>query len=194
VDERDNDLRLKVLCWEDIDFWILRDLEGNGGRDCLAMQVLLRYHKGENNKIVPTWHISIEAVLPALCPIIYNLAKTLAEGVIANEGYWARSEPFFTTKLNKRALKIRWKKEWLYKPVFRKTELRNSMERKLEMEFRPVSLCDALFGKEVEEKVIRYEIASPARLRRRNAVHCWLPGSGILPIRNGACQQHGVCW
>lgn len=54
LDERDNNPKLKVLCWEDIDLWILRDPEGNSGRDRLAIQILLRYHKGENKKIVPT--------------------------------------------------------------------------------------------------------------------------------------------
>lgn len=158
VDERDNDPRLKVLCWEDIDLWVLRDPEGNGGRDRLAMQVLLRYHKGENNKIVPTWYIFIEEALPALCPITHILAKALAEGVIANEGYQTKAEPFFTTKLNKRALKVRWKKEWLHKPVFRKTELRKSVEKKLKMEIRPATQRDALFGEGVKEKEVHREV------------------------------------
>lgn len=121
VDERDNNPSLKVLCWEDIDLWILHDPNRNGGRDRLAMQVLLRYHKGENNKIVPTWYIFVEEPLPVLYPIANILAKALAEGVIANEGY-TRAEPFFNTKLNKRALKVRWKKEWLHKPMFHKTD------------------------------------------------------------------------
>lgn len=115
VDERSNNPRLKVLYWEDIDLWILRDPDGKG-RDSLVMQVLLRYHKGENKKIVPTWYISIEEILPAFRPITHILAKALAEGVIANEGYQTQAEPFFATKLSKRALKIRWKKEWLHKP------------------------------------------------------------------------------
>jgi hypothetical protein len=158
VDERDNDSRLKLLCWEDIDLWVLRDPAGNGGRDRLAMQVLLRYHKGENNKIVPTWYIFIEEALPALCPITHILAKALAEGVIANEGYQTKAEPFFTTKLNKRTLKVWWKKEWLHKPVFRKTELRKSVERKLEMEIRPATQPDALFGEGFKEKEVHREV------------------------------------
>jgi hypothetical protein len=158
VDERDNDPRLKLLCWEDIDLWVLRDPEGNGGRDRLAMQVRLRYHKGENNKIVPTWYIFIEEALPALCPITHILAKALAEGVIANEGYQTKAETLFTTKLNKRALKVWWKKEWLHKPVFRKTELRKSVERKLEMEIRPATQPDALFGEGFKEKEVHREV------------------------------------
>ncbi|KAK4205928.1 hypothetical protein QBC37DRAFT_381600 [Rhypophila decipiens] len=79
--------KLKVLCWEDIDFWILRDPDGNGGRDRLAMQVLLRYHKGENNDTF------IEEILAVMCPVAHILTKALAESVIANEGYQTRPSP-----------------------------------------------------------------------------------------------------
>lgn len=37
LDERWDNHKLKVLCWENIDFWIIRDPERNGGRDRLAM-------------------------------------------------------------------------------------------------------------------------------------------------------------
>lgn len=121
-DEREHDPKLKVLCWEDIDLWILRDPEGSGGRDKLTIQVLLRWHKGENQQITPTWCLFVEEKLPFICPISHILAKALAEGVCADNGYQTRAEPFFNTKLNKRALKIRYKKEWMYKLVFRKTE------------------------------------------------------------------------
>lgn len=83
VDVRDSDPRLKVFCWEDIDLWILRDPDGNGGRDRLAMQVLLRYHKGENNKIVPTWYIFIEEALPILCPIAHILSMGTPTRIIS---------------------------------------------------------------------------------------------------------------
>ncbi|KAK3943567.1 hypothetical protein QBC46DRAFT_420016 [Diplogelasinospora grovesii] len=91
---------------------------------------------------------------PLLCPIAHILAKALAEGVITNEGYQTRAEPFFTTRLNKRALKIRWKKEWLHKPVSRKTDLRKNVEKKVEKEIRPATLRDALFGEEVKDKEV----------------------------------------
>ncbi|KAK8106641.1 hypothetical protein PG999_010000 [Apiospora kogelbergensis] len=51
VDERTTSA-LKVLCWEDIDLWILRDPLRDGGRDRLAMQILLRFHKGHNKEMV----------------------------------------------------------------------------------------------------------------------------------------------
>ncbi|KAK0722950.1 hypothetical protein B0T26DRAFT_772136 [Lasiosphaeria miniovina] len=85
-DERDNNPKLKVLYLEDIDLWILRDPERNGGRDRLEK-------------------------LPVLYPITHILTRALAEGVIANEGYQTNVDSFFAIKLNKRALKIRWKKE-----------------------------------------------------------------------------------
>ena len=36
-DKRDNNPKLKVLYWEDIDLWLLRDPERNGGQDRLGM-------------------------------------------------------------------------------------------------------------------------------------------------------------
>jgi hypothetical protein len=78
VDERENNPKLKVLCWEDIDLWILRYPDGNGGRDRLAMHVLLRWHKGENKKIVPTCHIKTTLGHPSTFPHCHS---TQLEGV-----------------------------------------------------------------------------------------------------------------
>lgn len=50
ADERTNNPTLKVLCLEDIDFWILRDPGGNDGRDRLAMQILLRCIKARTSR------------------------------------------------------------------------------------------------------------------------------------------------
>ena len=85
------------------------------------MQVLLRWHKGHNKKVVPTWNLFTEEDVPALCPISHVLAKALAEGVIASEGYQENAEPFFRTKLSKKAIKIGWKRDWHHRPVFRQT-------------------------------------------------------------------------
>jgi len=119
TDER-TDAAYKVLCWEDIDLWILHDPEGDGGRDRLTMQVLLRFHKGHNKEIVPTWYPFVEEKLPVLCPISHLLAKALAEGAIRQDGY-DRAEAFFHTKLSIRAVKVEWKTEFLHKLVFCKT-------------------------------------------------------------------------
>jgi hypothetical protein len=121
VDERERNPELQILCWEDISLWILKDPEGNGGRDRLGMQILLRWHKGQNRKVQPTWYPFIEEDSPTLCPISHILAKALAEGVIATEGYQESAAPFFSTKLAVKAVAIRWKKEWLHRPVFRRT-------------------------------------------------------------------------
>ncbi|KAH0593262.1 hypothetical protein MHUMG1_08984 [Metarhizium humberi] len=121
ADERTNNPTLKVLCWEDIDFWILHDPEGNGGWDRLATQILLRWHKGENKQIVPTWHTFVEEDIPMLCHVSHILAKALSEGAIDNNGYLERADPIFPTKLNKPSIKIRWKREWLHRPVSRET-------------------------------------------------------------------------
>jgi hypothetical protein len=42
-----------VLCWEDIEFYIVSDPYGNGGRDRLAMTILLCFHKGHENHSTP---------------------------------------------------------------------------------------------------------------------------------------------
>ncbi|KJK82563.1 hypothetical protein H634G_02169 [Metarhizium anisopliae BRIP 53293] len=99
ADERTNNPTLKVLCLEDIDFWILR----------------------ENKQIVPTWYTFVEEDIPMLCLVSHILAKALSEGFIDNNGYQERADPFFHTKLNKPSIKIRWKREWLHRPVSRET-------------------------------------------------------------------------
>ncbi|KAM3543202.1 hypothetical protein ARSEF1564_003919 [Beauveria bassiana] len=121
VDERKDNLELQLLCWEDINFYILRDPSGNHGRDRLVMTVLLQWHKGHNKNVVPTWFPLVEEDIPALCPVTYILTKAIAEGVIANEGYKKRAEPFFNTKLSRKAAFIEWKPERMHKPVFRST-------------------------------------------------------------------------
>jgi hypothetical protein len=53
VDESGNPIRKhKVLCYEDITLWIVKDPK-QGGRDVLAMEVYFRYHKGADNKPKP---------------------------------------------------------------------------------------------------------------------------------------------
>lgn len=119
MDEKIN-ASYKVLCWEDIDLWILHDPMGNGGKDSLAMQVLLRFHKGHNKEIVLIWFPFVEKKLPILCPPFYLLAKALAERVVNKPGY-NKAEPFFNTKINMPVMRIPWKKEFWHKPVFRRT-------------------------------------------------------------------------
>ena len=50
----DDALVAKVLCWENIDCWILHDPMGNDGRDHLTMQVPLRFYKGHNKQVIHT--------------------------------------------------------------------------------------------------------------------------------------------
>ncbi|OAA36114.1 FluG domain-containing protein [Beauveria brongniartii RCEF 3172] len=121
VDEREYNPELQVLCWEDINIYILRDPSGNGGRDRLVATILLHWHKGFKKRVVPTWFPLIEEDIPAFCPVTYILTKAIAEGVIANEGYQNGPEPFFSTRLNCKAAFIQWKPEWMHKPVFRAT-------------------------------------------------------------------------
>lgn len=110
----------KVLCWEDIFLWIIRDPEGDG-KDRLVMQVLLRWHKGANKEIRPTFFLFVEEKLQLICPISYIIAKALKEGVIAKSGLDC-PEKFFYTKLGLPAVQIFWKKEFRHMPVFRRSE------------------------------------------------------------------------
>lgn len=121
TDERTDPMR-KVLCWEDIELWIVHDPEGKGGRDRLAMQVLLRFHKGSDRKIQPTWYTFIEERLPVLCPITFVVIKALAEGVIEHPDY-QRAENLFGTRMTQKMVHIRWKREFIHVPVSRKTVL-----------------------------------------------------------------------
>ncbi|KAK8068828.1 hypothetical protein PG994_005444 [Apiospora phragmitis] len=84
------------------------------------MQILLRFYKGHNKEIIPTWYPFIEEKLPVLCPPSHLLAKALAEGVVNLPGY-DRAEPFFNTKISMSAVRIPWKEEFWHKPVFRRT-------------------------------------------------------------------------
>ncbi|KAH7016252.1 uncharacterized protein B0I36DRAFT_377843 [Microdochium trichocladiopsis] len=105
----------KVLCWEDIKLWIIRDPFNNNSRDRLVMTVLFRFHEGHEGEQRPTTFIFIEEDLPLLCPVSHLLAKALAEGVVAHDGY-SRAEPFFRTKLS-----VPGKQEFMHTPVFRRT-------------------------------------------------------------------------
>ena len=51
-------------------------------RDRLVMQVLFRFHKGENKEIRPTVFLFVEEDLPLICLVANILAKALAEDVI----------------------------------------------------------------------------------------------------------------
>jgi hypothetical protein len=62
----------KILCWEDIQLWILPDLEA--GRDRLAMTVVLRFYKGHVKNYRPTRFLFLEENLPMLCTISHIFA------------------------------------------------------------------------------------------------------------------------
>ncbi|KAH8660127.1 hypothetical protein BX600DRAFT_522931 [Xylariales sp. PMI_506] len=101
-DER-TETTLKVLCWEDIDLWILRNPENDG----------------ENKQIVPTWFPFVEKKLPILYPITHLYTKAKAER--AFDAKFEDVGTWFNTNLNISAVKVDWKKEFLHKPVFRRT-------------------------------------------------------------------------
>ncbi|KAF2181317.1 hypothetical protein K469DRAFT_729448 [Zopfia rhizophila CBS 207.26] len=118
VDEFGDPIRKhKVLCYEDITLWIVKDPK-QGGRDILAMEVYFRYHKGADNKPKPTIFLFREHPLAILCPISYILARAIRDDAIQVDGY-SRAEPFFSTQLGKGAVKVHWKSSKLKTPIFR---------------------------------------------------------------------------
>ncbi|KAL5625695.1 hypothetical protein FOBRF1_000038 [Fusarium oxysporum] len=109
----------KALCYEDLTLWIVKD-PTKKGRDVLAMEVYLRFHKGSDNKPKPTVFLFREHPLPILCPISHILARALRDDAIQVDGY-SSAEPFFSTQLGKDAVKVHWKLSKLKSPVFRRS-------------------------------------------------------------------------
>ncbi|KAK3341777.1 hypothetical protein B0T25DRAFT_617195 [Lasiosphaeria hispida] len=67
---------------------------GDGGRDCITMQILLRFHEGADNKMMPTWFPIVEEKPPVLCLTSQLLAKALAEGVIdTDKAFYYEGDP-----------------------------------------------------------------------------------------------------
>ncbi|OAA63292.1 FluG domain-containing protein [Niveomyces insectorum RCEF 264] len=119
-DKDRTDPALRVLCWEDISMWILKDPEDKGGRDRVAMTVMLRFQKGSERYAKPTKFIFVEEDLPYICPVSHIIAKAIAEGAIEDKDL-QRAEQFFQTRLDKKGVQVCWKREFLHRPVFRQT-------------------------------------------------------------------------
>ncbi|KAJ9133697.1 FluG domain-containing protein [Pleurostoma richardsiae] len=109
----------KALCYEDITLWMVKD-PNQGGRDVLAMEVYFRYHKGSDNKPKPTVFLFREHPLAILCPISHILARAILDDAVEVGGY-TTAEPFFSTRLGKRATKVNWKPSVMQQPLFRKS-------------------------------------------------------------------------
>ncbi|KAF2185422.1 hypothetical protein K469DRAFT_726645 [Zopfia rhizophila CBS 207.26] len=117
VDEFGDPIRKhKVLCYEDITFWIVKDPK-QGGRDILVMEVYFRYYKGADNKPKPTIFLFREHSLAILCPISYILARVICDDAIQVDGYSAVKVYWKLSKLkilifrtSVRAVSGRWEK------------------------------------------------------------------------------------
>ncbi|RKL13865.1 hypothetical protein BFJ70_g15819 [Fusarium oxysporum] len=120
VETEDGPVRLtKALCYEDLTLWIVKDPKA-GGRDVLAMEVALKFHKNVDRKPKPTIFLVREHRLPMLCPISHVLARAIRDDAVLVDGYNS-AEPFFSTKLSCPAVKVHWKPHMLKIPVFRRT-------------------------------------------------------------------------
>jgi hypothetical protein len=106
----------KAICYEDVSLWIVPNPKP-GGRDLLAMEVFLRYHKGVENKPKPyasdplayttvqlcllsTISLFRENTLPILCPITHVLSRAIRDDAVLVDGYTS-ADPFFATNLGR---------------------------------------------------------------------------------------------
>ncbi|KAI7758833.1 hypothetical protein LZL87_013816 [Fusarium oxysporum] len=120
TETEDDPVRLfKALSYEDLTLWIVKDPK-TGGRDVLAMEIALKFHKNVDRKSKPTIFLVREHRLPMLCPVGHILARAIRDDAVFVDGYDS-AEPFFSTKLSCLAVKVHWKPHMLKMPVFRRS-------------------------------------------------------------------------
>ncbi|KAK6841024.1 hypothetical protein PG987_001884 [Apiospora arundinis] len=111
--------RPKALCYEDIRLMVVRHPET--GLDVFAMAVKFIHHKGEDNKPKPTifWFTMTRR-------LIFNFINTIISLAIVDQAFAAPSlttarQVFQVKNLSGvKCTHLRWKKEWLKRPVFRR--------------------------------------------------------------------------
>ncbi|KIN08326.1 hypothetical protein OIDMADRAFT_23134 [Oidiodendron maius Zn] len=89
--------KYKVLCYEDICLWVVRNPR-RGERDVLAIEVHLHHYKEMDNKPKPITFLFQENILPILCPISYILTYAIRDNAILVNGYTS-AKPFFMINL-----------------------------------------------------------------------------------------------
>ncbi|KAH7009443.1 uncharacterized protein B0I36DRAFT_257829 [Microdochium trichocladiopsis] len=110
--------RPKCLCYEDINLMVVRDPVGGG--NSLATQVKLIHHKGVDRKPKPTIYTFPQAKRPIFCFINTIIVSAIADGAFAASAIKSPAQVYqLEPKANQHALPLRWKREWLKRPVFR---------------------------------------------------------------------------
>ncbi|RYO87789.1 hypothetical protein DL766_004613 [Monosporascus sp. MC13-8B] len=113
--------RPKALCYEDMQLMVVRHPET--GEDVLAMSIRLAHHKGENNKPQPTifFFTPTRRLIFCFISVIVSLA---VHGRVFAVSKFSSVRAVFEAK-NRGPVKctpLRWKKEWLKRPVFRRLD------------------------------------------------------------------------
>ncbi|KAH7012294.1 FluG domain-containing protein [Microdochium trichocladiopsis] len=112
--------RPKCFCYEDIRLIALRDQADGGTTFVLAMKLI--HHKGEDRKPKPQVKPPhpLLARRPIFCLINTVIVAALRDGAFAAKGLTTAAS-IYNLQIPKRmqCLPLRWKEEWLKRPIFR---------------------------------------------------------------------------
>ncbi|KEY73695.1 hypothetical protein S7711_09571 [Stachybotrys chartarum IBT 7711] len=127
VQETEGRGRPKALCYEDVSLMVVRD--PSTGRDVLTMAIKFIHHKGADNKLKPLLTI-IRTIFfftltrrPLMCPILIIISLACADNAFDARGLTKASDVFSIKNRGPVVCTpIRWKREWLKRPIFRRLE------------------------------------------------------------------------
>ncbi|KAK0707074.1 hypothetical protein B0T26DRAFT_729064 [Lasiosphaeria miniovina] len=129
--------RPKALCYEDIQLMVVRHPET--GDEGLAMAIRLAHHKGVDNKPKPTIFFFTPARRLIFCFITIIVSLAVHDGAFAALKFTSVRGVFETR--NKGPVKctpLRWKEEWLKRPVFRRYDESIAEEESEERKYQPL--------------------------------------------------------
>ncbi|KAI2606772.1 hypothetical protein GGR54DRAFT_644004 [Hypoxylon sp. NC1633] len=113
--------RPKALCYEDIQLMVIRHPTTN--RDTLTMSITFTHHKGSDNKPKSTIFYFTPTKKLVFCLITHIVSIAVLDGALDSPTldsveavFGARVVPPVT------CLPLRWKREWLKRPVFRRCD------------------------------------------------------------------------
>ncbi|KAK4107064.1 hypothetical protein N656DRAFT_840631 [Canariomyces notabilis] len=111
--------RPKALCYEDIQLMVVRHPET--GEDALAMAIRLAHHKGADNKPKPTIFFFTPTRRLIFCFITVIVSLAVHDRAFAASKFTSVREVFqYKNRGPVKCTPIRWKEEWLKRPIFRR--------------------------------------------------------------------------
>ncbi|KAF3763515.1 hypothetical protein M406DRAFT_261587 [Cryphonectria parasitica EP155] len=146
--------RPKALCYEDILLMVVRHPDTGG--NVLAMSIKFIYHKGADNKPKPTifFFTPTRRLIFCLISVIVSLAGS--DGAFAATNLTSARQVFQVKNQGPvKCTPLRWKKEWLKRPIFRRCD-----------DSLPEDKPDDLISKnELDDVVSRYQPLPYYKLR-----------------------------